>query len=92
MRRSAKRDGENDKEGGGDIPLLHLRWKPLTSSLPVQLEREWIGLEESDVALDTLGNVGGNSNNVSNGNAGPSYLNANNSLSNSNSNNGARLA
>ncbi len=39
-----------------------------------------------------LGNVGGNSNNVSNGNAGPSYLNANNSLSNSNDNNGARLA
>nr|DAH33949.1 MAG TPA: hypothetical protein [Caudoviricetes sp.] len=29
---------------------------------------------------------------MSNGNAGPSYLNANNSLSNSNSNNGARLA
>ncbi len=39
-----------------------------------------------------LGNVGGNSDNVSNGNAGPSYLNANNGLSNSNTNNGARLA
>ncbi len=39
-----------------------------------------------------LGNVGGNSDNVSDGNAGPSYLNANNSLSNSNDNNGARLA
>jgi len=39
-----------------------------------------------------LGYVGGNSDNVSNGNVGPSYLNANNSLSNSNSNNGARLA
>lgn len=34
--------------------------------------------------------VGGNSDNVSNGNAGPSYVNCNN-LSNSNSNNGARL-
>lgn len=39
-----------------------------------------------------LGYVGGNSDNVSNGNAGPSYLHANNSLSNSNTNNGARLA
>lgn len=43
-------------------------------------------------AIGELGNVGGNSDNVSNGNAGPSYLNANNSLDNSNSNNGARLA
>lgn len=34
--------------------------------------------------------VGGNSDNVSNGNAGPSYVNCND-LSNSNSNNGARL-
>ena len=42
--------------------------------------------------MGILGNVGANSDNVSNGNAGPSYLNANNSLSNSNSNNGARLA
>lgn len=42
--------------------------------------------------MSLLGNVGGNSDNVSNGNAGMSYLNANNSLSNSNTNNGARLA
>ena len=35
-------------------------------------------------------NVGGNSDNASNGNAGPSYLNRN-SLTNSNSNIGARL-
>lgn len=35
-------------------------------------------------------NVCGNSDNVSNGNAGPAYLNRND-LSNSNSNNGTRL-
>lgn len=38
----------------------------------------------------SLVNVGGNSDNVSNGNAGPSYAICNN-LSNSNANNGARL-
>lgn len=38
-----------------------------------------------------LGYVGGNSDNVSNGNAGPSYLNAYNDFSNSNTNIGARL-
>ena len=37
-----------------------------------------------------LGYVGGNSDNVSNGNAGPSYLNAYNDFSNSNTNIGAR--
>jgi len=39
-----------------------------------------------------LGNVGGNSNNVSGGNAGPSTLNLNNGFTNSRDNNGARLA
>ena len=52
-----------------------------------------MGLVESDaLPFFSLGNVGGNSDNASNGNAGPSYLNANNSLSDSNDNNGARLA
>ena len=37
-----------------------------------------------------LGFVGGNSDNESNGNAGPSYLNAYNDFSNSNTNLGAR--
>ena len=44
-----------------------------------------------DAGSNYLGYVGGNSDNVSNGNAGPSYLNAYNDFSNSNTNIGARL-
>ena len=44
-----------------------------------------------DSGSNYLGYVGGNSDNVSNGNAGPSYLNAYNDFSNSNTNLGARL-
>lgn len=49
------------------------------------------GNRDSD-SVGSFGHVGGNSDNVSNGNAGPSYLNANNGVSNTNTNNGARLA